>query len=149
MSTVEQYKTRYGTVFHRSTCKDDWANIRTRSTRRRFKGNGSEIPFTQLTLQGPALESIKAIEKDISGPFVRQYVRATGTIRTCEQQMQLWLSDKNRFAHPNSTLHTQGLAIDVHTDFLTEKLRKSFLAHGWHQSRPDDEPWHFSFRLTA
>lgn len=145
--SFEQYETRYGTVFHSDHCKDDWANIVTRGPQKRF--GTKVIPFTTLTLQRPAMQSLRAVEQDISGPFVRQYIRATGTIRTCEQQMALWLSDKERFAHPNSTLHTQGLAIDVHTGFLNEKLRKSMLAHGWHQARPSDEPWHFSFRLTA
>lgn len=147
--TVERYKTRFGDVFHSSTCRDNWHNIRTRPARKRFLNGSNTIPFTELTLQGPAIESIKAVERDISGPFIRQYIRVTGSIRTCEQQMALWLSDKSRFAHPNSTLHTQGLAIDVHTDFLSAKLKNSLLKHGWHQSRPDDEPWHFSYRLEA
>lgn len=146
---METYKTRFGVVFHSDSCKDDWKNIRTTVRKRGLPGNRKEVPFTTLTLQGPAIDSIRAVEKELSRPWKAFYVRATGTIRTCEQQMALWLSDKERFAHPNSTLHTQGLAIDIHTSFLDERLRKSMLAHGWHQSRPDDEPWHFSFRLTA
>ena len=143
---VERYKTKYGTVFHRPTCKSDWKNIVTRSSKRK---DGSVVPFTTMTLQEPALLSIRAVEKQLSRPWKKFYVRVTGTRRTCELQAQLYASDPVRYAPPNSGLHTHGLAIDVHTAFLSEKLRKALLAEGWHQSRPVDEPWHFSYRLTA
>jgi len=142
---IVRYQTKYGTVFHRSKCKSDWPNIVTKERHR----HGKPVPYTKMTLQEPALLSIRDVEKALSRPWKRYYVRVTGTIRTCEYQAALYASDPSRYAHPNSTLHTHGLAIDVHTTYLSEKLRKALLAHGWHQSRPDDEPWHFSFRLTA
>jgi len=142
---VERYKTKYGTIFHRPTCKDDWKNIITRN-RKRF---GKVVPYTTMTLQEPALLSIRAVEKELSKPWKRFMVRVTGTLRTCDQQRALYASDPKRYAPPNSGLHTHGLAIDVHTGYLDDRLRKALLAHGWHQSRPDDEPWHFSFRLSA
>jgi len=142
---VEAYKTKYGLVYHRPTCKSDWKNIITRS-RKRF---GKVVPYTTMTLQEPALLSIRAVEKELSRPWKRFMVRVTGTIRTCELQRKLYASDPNRYAPPNKTLHTHGLAIDVHTAYLDDRLRKALLAHGWHQTRPDDEPWHFSFRLTG
>lgn len=143
---VERYDTKYGTVYHRPTCKDDWKNIKTVVSRRK---DGSEVPYTKLTLQEPAIKSIRAVEKKLSRPWKKYFVRVTGTIRTCELQASLYASDPQRYAPPNSGLHTHGLAIDVHTGYLSRKLKKALLADGWHQSRPVDEPWHFSFRLTA
>jgi hypothetical protein len=143
---VERYETRWGVVFHRPTCKDDWKNIVSGVSKRK---DGSVIPYTAMKLQEPALKSIRAVEKDLSRPWKKFYVRVTGTPRTCEFQAQKYSQDPRRYAPPNAGLHTHGLAIDVHTGFLSEKLRKSLLKHGWHQSRPDDEPWHFSFRLKA
>jgi hypothetical protein len=145
---IERFRTRYGTVFHSSTCKDDWPNLATVTlvnnvvTRRKQEG-------ATYTLQSPAIKSLRAVARDLGGPWRPQPVRVTGTIRACETQAALYASDSSRYAHPNVTLHTQGLAIDVNTNFLDERIRKSLLAHGWHQSRPDDEPWHFSYKLTA
>lgn len=143
---IEEYKTEFGTVYHRPTCKSDWKNIVTVQRRR---PSGLVVPYTKLTLQEPAVRSIRQVEKDLSKPWKPFYVRATGTIRTCDQQRALYASDPDRFAHPDKTLHTHGLAIDVHTAYLSEALRRTMLRYGWHQSRPVDEPWHFSYRLTA
>jgi hypothetical protein len=141
---VKTYFSKYGRVFHSTTCKDDFKNIKTRPP---FDGE----PNTGVTLQASALRSLRAVERSLGGPFKPRHIRVTGSIRSCEQQYALWRTDPGRFAHPDTTLHTQGLAIDVYNtpDSLNNKVRKALLAHGWHQSRPDDEPWHFSFRLTA
>ena len=138
---MEKYRTRYGTVYHSPVCKDDWDNIKTFS----FEG----VTGATYTLQRPAIRSLRAVARDLGGPWKPAPVIVTGTIRSCAQQAALYAMDPSRYANPNATLHTQGLAIDVHTGHLNDKIRKSLLAHGWHQSRPDDEPWHFSFRLTA
>ena len=134
------YKTRYGPVYHREKCKSDWRNIVTVDHKK---------PWTRYTLQRPAVKSLHAVARDLGSFWKPQWVRVTGTHRTCSFQLSKWREDPSRFASPNGTLHTHGLAIDVHTGFLNEKIRKSLLRHGWHQSRPDDEPWHFSFRLKA
>lgn len=143
---VERINTKYGTIFHRPTCKDDWKNI---VERHRERKDGTLVPYTTLTLQEPAILSIRAVERELSRPWKKFYVRVTGTIRSCEYQAALYATDPKRYAHPNSTLHTHGLAIDVHTAYLTEKLRRALIKHGWEQSRPVDEPWHFSFKLKA
>jgi hypothetical protein len=143
---IHEYKTRYGTIYRADGCKDDYANMVTRPDVRQ---GGRVRPYTHMTLQKPAMDSIRAVEKDLGGPWQVERIRVTGSIRTCELQSALYASNHTRYAHPSKTLHTHGLAIDVHTGFLNERVRKSLLAHGWHQSRPDDEPWHFSFRLTA
>jgi hypothetical protein len=47
-------------------------------------------------------------------------------------------------------LHCQALAIDVSTSLLNQdQIRRALLKRGWTQSRPDDEPWHYSFGWTA
>lgn len=145
--SITKYDTRYGPVFHSSVCKDDFENVVTKSLTRIGKGGYTAT----YTLQRPAFRSLKAVARDLGGPFRILPVRVTGTSRTCAYQASLYAKDPNRYAHPNSTLHTQGLAIDVDMNWLNAhpKAKASLLAHGWHQSRPDDEPWHFSYRLTA
>jgi hypothetical protein len=134
-----KYPTRYGVVNHSSICKDDWDNIQTIRMG----------PSAEYKLQISAIRSLRAVAKDVGGPWQPKPVRVTGTWRSCAYQWQLYRSDPSRYAHPNTTLHTQGLAIDVHTDFLTQEVKQSLLSHGWKQARPTDEPWHFSFRLKA
>lgn len=145
--TISSFDTRYGTIFHCSVCKDDFKNIETSGRYRKASGT---IPWRKranaITLQRPALASFKQAEAKLGREIV-----LTGSIRTCALQASLYRSDPNRFASPNVTLHTQGLAIDVTTEDpeLTTKVRKQLEECGWNQARPSDEPWHFSFRLTA
>lgn len=143
---IETYKTEYGTVYHRPTCKDDWKNI---VVTKRRRPSGLVVPYTTMKLQEPAVRSIRAVEKELSRPWKPFYVRVTGSHRTCAFQAEKYAEDPSRFAPPNAGLHTHGLAIDVHTGYLTDKLKTTLKRHGWHQSRPVDEPWHFSYRLTA
>lgn len=131
-------KTPYGIIHHGGPCKDDYDNINIYHQ----KGTGDAIK-----LQGPALRSFREAENKIGKPIV-----CTGTWRSCRLQRELYSSDSSRFAHPDVTLHTRGLAIDVSTglSFLRRRrIRGALLARGWHQVRPDDEPWHYSFWLTA
>ena len=79
----------------------------------------------------------------------------TGSIRSCETAQKLFLTNgkfgnpPNRYANPAISLHPHGLAIDVHTGWLSSLIRSILVNHGWKQARPDDEAWHFSFFLTA
>lgn len=93
----------------------------------------------RVVLQTPAAASFKAVERDY-GPF-----RITGSSRTCEFQEAAYKKDPNRYAPPDTTRHTRGLAIDVHTGDITNRLNTSLAAHGWRRSRPTDEPWHWSY----
>jgi hypothetical protein len=140
------YETKYGPIRHRDICKDDWKNIVTRYRRR---NNGDIIPYTALTLQEPAIASIRAVEKELSRPWKKYVLRVTGSHRTCAFQAEKYREDPKRYAPPNAGLHTHGLAIDVHTGYLSAKLKRALLRHGWKQSRPIDEPWHFSYHLKA
>lgn len=130
------YWTRYGRVYHSSVCKDNWPNIVERQ----------RAGYT-LKLQSPALKSYLAAEKAIGFK-----ITLTGSWRSCAYQSELYRSDPNRYANPNTTLHTQGLAIDVSMNLSAAQLAKVHKAlnwRGWVQARPDDEPWHYSYRLKA
>ena len=132
--TVYRKVTRWGVVRRSSVCKDDWGNIR----------SIPRVGYT-LKLQRPALRSFRAAERALG-----REIKLTGSWRSCAYQMTKYHSDPNRFAHPNVTLHTQGLAIDVSTaQGGQDKIRRALKRRGWSQSRPDDEPWHYSFGWTA
>lgn len=152
----------WGTVYRSETCKDDHNNMTVYDQPPR---GGATI-----TLQGPAVKSFKDAEdafyRKTSGTNWRpglppkferkdgtlfRPIYLTGSIRSCELQKRLFASDDQRFANPDSTLHTQGLAIDVHMVWLGKFpiIRALLKARGWGQSRPDDEPWHFSFGFLA
>ncbi len=143
---VEEYTSKYGTVYRCvGCCKDDWKNIRKSSYYRKQSGLVRLAPRdVDVTLQKPALDSLRAVEEKLS-----RQIYVTGSLRTCELQHDLYASDPKRYASPLVGVHCQGLAIDVHTGHLDEVLRSTLLHHGWNQSRPTDEPWHFSFRVTA
>lgn len=140
------YFTRYGVIYHSPLCKDDWRNIETSD--QYLKESGSDLwrprSGPDVTLQRAALKSFKVAEAKAD-----QEIILTGSIRSCAQQAQLYHMDPQRFASPNTTLHTQGLAIDVNTDHLDRTVRNALTLCGWKQARPDDEPWHFSYHLRA
>ena len=125
---ITTYLTPFGKVFRSDKCKDDFKNI---------------VEWKDIKLQRPAMYSLRAAML-VGGRF-----RLTGSLRTCAQQRALWKSDNDRFAHPSVGVHTQGLAIDVHMADLNKRVKLTLLALGWKQSRPDDEPWHFSFKVKA
>lgn len=136
--------TPYGPIFHGGSCKDDYANIVW------YDQGGSRAP---VKLQRPAMKSFKEAEQAISRKFGRkQYILLTGSWRSCELQRELWLSNPQRFAHPDVGVHTRGLAIDVSMDQSARKRKRIHTAlttRGWKQVRPDDEPWHYSFTVEA
>src|SRR5262245_39075243 len=133
------HETPYGPIFAGGSCEDDYPNIVL------YDQGGDGLP---IKLQRPAMKSFKAAEAAITRKFGRkQYIRLAGSSwRSCEFQRELWESDPKRFAHPDVTLHTRGLAIDVSQDQSWVKRRRIHTAlttRGWKQVRPDDEPWHY------
>lgn len=98
-------------------------------------------------------------DRDKDGRREFRPIILTGSIRSCAVATALYFSEENqrrirqtgssRFARPEVTLHPHGLAIDVHTGFLNSTIRGILLDRDWKQSRPNDEPWHFSFHLTG
>lgn len=157
MATTMVKDTKFGRVWRLSGgCKDNWPNVMTGTVGGKYAVGGPET----YTLQKPALDSLAWVAGEIAaiGPFKirKRPVRVTGTARSCALQASLYASDRSRYAPPSVGLHTQALAIDVDTnwqqglDSKTEwKFKKAMLAAGWTQSRPSDEPWHWSFGWTA
>ena len=128
-------KTEYGTIHYGGVCKDNYQNIVL------FHQNGGQT----VKLQKPAMDSFKAASVKVKG------IPLTGSWRSCAYQAQLYASDSNRYASPNGTAHTRGLAIDVSTaiSFLKKRaIHRALTARGWHQARAD-EPWHYSFGVNV
>jgi hypothetical protein len=141
--------TKFGRVFRADGCKDDYNNLKT--SRYYYRGGVRFKKRPQpITLQEPALKAYQEVEKRLGFQ-----VFVTGSKRECAQQLALWKSDPNRFAHPSVGVHTHGLAVDVDSTQLSKKgkngktVRETFRAVGWKQSRPDDEPWHHSWGVEA
>jgi len=101
-----------------------------------------------VKLQAAAMRSFQAAEDAVGEPIL-----LTGIgWRSCRLQRELWEGDPARFADPDKTAHTRGLAIDVHTGQGAKRLeaiRRALLWRGWHQARPTDEPWHYSFGIQV
>jgi hypothetical protein len=145
---VEEYATKYGTVYRLvGGCKDDWKNIVTSSYYRKPSGLiRRRLRRVPITMQAPAIKALRVAEEALGREIV-----VTGSLRSCELQAKLYASDKVRFAPNTVGVHCQGLAIDVTTNDpeLKTKVRKALLAVGFNQSRPEDEPWHFSMKVSA
>jgi len=148
MAEVQRVDTDYGRVFRLvGGCKDDWSQITTSSWYHKPSGLVRwRKRKVAITLQAPAVAALKDAEKILGREIV-----VTGSLRTCELQAALYKSDPNRYASPSVGVHCQGLAIDVTTEDpeLKTKTRKALFQVGFNQSRPDDEPWHFSFAVVA
>lgn len=139
-------KTEYGPIRHGGSCFDHYRNIVEQDGRR---------------LQAPAMRALREAERrlfkrkhPVRSKFprnknAREPIILTGSWRSCDLQRQLYASDSSRYADPDKTLHTRGLAIDVHTGHLDDDVLAVLRATGWKRSRPDDEPWHHSYWLTA
>jgi hypothetical protein len=148
----QNIRTPYGTIHYGPECKDDYGNMVTYDS-----GGGHTI----LTLQRPAMKSLwaaqvryakrsgwsaKRLEREPKG---RPILVLPGTNRTCATQLRLWRSDSSRYAHPDVTGHTRGLALDLtmaQANFQT--VVRCLKAEGWEWCRPDDEPWHCSYFVS-
>jgi len=145
---VERKETRFGTVARLvGGCKDDWKNIATSRYYRKPSGLiRRRLRVVPITLQKPALDALRKAEERAGCE-----ITVTGSIRSCALQAELYARDAKRYAPPSVGLHTQGLAIDQNMNNQTARPEtKAALLHvGFTQSRPEDEPWHFSFGWTA
>ena len=139
-------KTPNGIIFYGGPCKDDYENMEVYDQPPEGQG-------LILKLQSPAMTAFKAAEvrfgEQTGRPAKwRPILVLPGTNRTCSTQRTLRARDPGRYADPDVTGHTRGLAIDVsqaqprvNLDIIHECLT----AEGWERVRPDDEPWHYSF----
>lgn len=143
---VESKDTRFGTVYRLvGGCKDDWKNI---DTMKRYRKPSGRTHFRRrdvdISGQRPMLAAIRQAEIRYGAE-----IKVTGSLRTCAYQADLYRRDPNRYAPPSVGLHCQGLAIDVNTNMLSDRVREALEHVGFTQARPSDEPWHFSFGFTA
>lgn len=145
-------ETPNGPIFYGGPCKDDYPNMED------FDGAGDHLI---LTLQRPAMKAFKAAQdrygkrmgwsrsKRERNPDGKPIIVLPGTNRSCSTQTRLYASDPNRYAKPEITGHTRGLAIDVsRAQGNLDIIHACLKAEGWTQTRPDDEPWHYSYGVT-
>lgn len=132
---------KWGNIRLGGACKDDYARIIV------YEQDGQHY----LKLQRAAIESIKAVEVILADKGFKQhpFVYVTGHgWRACSDQAALYATSHTRYAPPSSSIHCRGLAIDVDMNQDAKKrkvIRNELLARHWFQSRPSDEPWHYSF----
>lgn len=128
----------WGRILCGGACEDDYGRIELyKQTPQRF-----------IKLQRAALKSFQAAEDALGFKIL---ITGSGW-RSCSLQRELWWSDKGRFAHPDTTGHTRGLCIDVDQNQSPTRRRaidKALAYRHWHQSRPIDEPWHYSFGIQV
>lgn len=129
-------QTPNGPIHFGGRCKDDYDNIGT-----------AQIQGVSVTLQHPAIRAYREATERYGHP-----ISNTGTHRSCAEQARLYRSDPSRFAPPDVTLHTRGLAVDVIVPIdrsRRDALHRAMTHAGWLQARPDDEPWHWSYGVKA
>jgi hypothetical protein len=143
------YRTPYGRIFYGGPCRDDYRNLVTYD-----QGGGQAV----IVLQRAAMRALWAAQVRFAkrsgwsdarlarNPKGRPIRILPGSHRTCEQQAALYRQDPRRFARPEITGHTRGLAIDVdQSQPRLDVIRRCLIREGWRQVRPDDEPWHYSY----
>jgi len=103
--------------------------------------------YQDAELQHPAIHSLRLATS--AGIDIAAHL--TSSYRTEAQQASLYASKPGLAAAPGTSLHQQGLAIDVDTGWLSAhpEARAWLLAHGWHQFDAGKEPWHFSYGVTG
>lgn len=132
------YETAWGNVRAGGPCRDDYVNLAVYVQQKTGR---------YVKLQAPALRSFREAEEAIGSKIL-----CTGTIRSCSTQEALYRQDPQRYAPPDKGAHTRGLAIDVsmgQTKAKRAAIHAALTDRGWFQSRPDDEPWHYSFGIVT
>jgi hypothetical protein len=160
--TQRAIKTPNGLIYYGGPCKDNYKNMVIYDASPRGQG-------LILKLQRPAMKAflaaqvryanrsgwtdkrIKASKIRVGGKYYlegRPIILLPGTNRTCATQAALYRSDTSRYAPPQYTGHTRGLAIDISQAQGSLKTINSCLrAEGWNYAR-NDEPWHASYHVT-
>lgn len=129
-------------------CRDDYDNIEIYDQ----PGLPGHAP---VELQRPAMKAFKEAERRWArltrpwrrGSKIRPIELIPGTTRSCAYQAELYRRDPARYAPPEVGLHPRRLAIDVRS--RSRILKRILRRLGWRQARPSDEPWHWSYWLTA
>lgn len=150
-SSERRIKTANGYIYYGGPCRDNYHNLE-----RYDQGGGHTI----FELQRPAMKAFKAAQVRLAkrngwskkrienNPDGMEIVVLAGTNRSCATQTALYRSDSSRYAPPQYTGHTRGLAVDLdqRQDHLAD-IHSCLLAEGWHYAR-SDEPWHTSYWVS-
>lgn len=149
MTAATTRKTEYGLIHYGGPCRDDYDNMRAYD---QPPAGGAPVK-----LQEAALRAFREAERDFAPRYWSRKRRRqgrpivlTGSWRSCTYQRELYARDSNRYAHPDTTGHCRGIAIDVSTAQPGQaRVRKALYKQGWRRVRPDDEPWHWSYGFTV
>ena len=146
MSEPFDTKTPTGVIHYGGPCQDDYDNMQIYDQ----PPEGS----SPIKLQEAALLAFRAAERaygEATGrPKGDRPIKLTGSWRSCAHQAELFAGDSKRFADPDVTGHCRGIAIDVSTAVPNQDIIAQCLSDsGWTQTRPDDEPWHWSYGVTV
>lgn len=145
--SVRKYDTRYGPIYVSTPGK-----VGTYDNMRTYKQANGNIIY----LQGPAMRAFKAAEEKFTRPRIKrkgriEHIRITGHgWRSYELQRSLWLSDKNRYAHPDDSFHVEALAVDL--DQSQPRLaaaREALASCGWKWGAAFGDVPHHSFHLLG
>jgi hypothetical protein len=100
-----------------------------------------------VTRHGETLQ--RAAMRSLLGEHILPHL--TSSYRTPSEQAALYASKPGLAAPPGTSLHQQGLAIDVDTGYLAANpwVRQYLDTHGWSQFDVSKEPWHFSYGTTG
>lgn len=157
-------KTPNGIIHYGGPCRDDYPNMERVDMLPEQGGN------LILVLQRPVMRALLAaqvryakksgwsqerIERNTvrigakKVPIGRPIIILAGTNRTCATQTALYRKDPNRYAAPQITGHTRGLAIDrSNAQPNLADVDQCLKLEGWTRTRPDDEPWHWTYGVT-
>lgn len=157
-STERRYRTPYGDIYYGGPCRDNYRNM---------LAYNQAGPHTVFSYQRPAMRAWLAAQvryarrsgwtkRRIENTHVmlggKRYTEGkpifvvAGTNRSCSLQASLYRQDPGRYAKPEYTGHTRGLAADVHQDQDgLGVIYECLAAENWERSRPDDEPWHWTY----
>lgn len=94
-------------------------------------------------LTAPAASAFKNAENRFG-----QQIWVTDSYRDWATQERGFRSNPNRFVAPQYSAHVRGEAIDVDSsrhNLADPQLKSALTGAGFCQSRPSDEPWHYSF----
>jgi hypothetical protein len=129
---------KWGEIRCGGPCRDDYARI---TVDGRPNGEG------YVKLQQAGMKAFHDAEQACG--FV---IQLTGSFRLCATQESLYSQDPSRYAAPATSGHCRGLAIDVSTTYgwwKTRKIKRALADRRWYQTRPQDEPWHWSFGIQV
>lgn len=110
-------------------------------------GNRPLLKWGNATLAKRAMWALLRASEDFGSP-----IQVTDSYRDRATQAGAYARKPGLVAPPGSSLHEEGLAIDVNGDVYGgyasqryQRLSAALQKAGWHQFDPEIEPWHWSY----